>query len=102
MEITGKNNSVNLDAHIKNVKDQRKIDVSTKQASKDAFEGDKVVLSPKAREIQEAKKLLSSIPDIREEKVARIKKEIEDGTYRIDGKKLAAKMIRESLLKDQE
>ncbi|MBW1700768.1 MAG: flagellar biosynthesis anti-sigma factor FlgM [Deltaproteobacteria bacterium] len=102
MEITGKNNSVNLDTYVKNVKDKRKIDVSTKQASKDVFEEDKVVLSPKAREIREAKKVLSSVPDVREDEVARIKKEIEDGTYRIEGKKLATKMIRESLLKDQE
>jgi flagellar biosynthesis anti-sigma factor FlgM len=66
------------------------------------FEEDKVVLSPKAREVREAKKVLSMLPDIREEEVARIKKEIKEGTYKIEGKKLAAKMIRESLLKDQE
>ena len=101
MKITEKDNSVNLDAYIKNVKDKRKIDVS-KQTSKDVLEEDKVVLSPKAREVQEAKKVLSILPDIREEEVARIKKEIKEGTYKIEGKKLAAKMIRESLLKDQE
>jgi flagellar biosynthesis anti-sigma factor FlgM len=101
MKITEKNNSVNLDAYIKNVKDKRKIDIS-KQTSKDVFEEDKVVLSPKAREVREAKKVLSMLPDIREEEVARIKKEIKEGTYKIEGKKLAAKMIRESLLKDQE
>lgn len=101
MKITEKNNSVNLDAYIKNVKDKRKIGVS-EQASKNVFEEDKVVLSPKAREVQEAKKVLSTIPDIREDEVVRIKKEIEEGNYKIEGKKLAAKMIRESLLKDQE
>jgi flagellar biosynthesis anti-sigma factor FlgM len=102
MKITEKDNSVNLDAYIKNVvKDKRKIDIS-KQASKDVLVEDKVVLSPKAREVQEAKKVLSTLPDIREEEVARIKKEIKEGTYKIEGKKLAAKMIRESLLKDQE
>lgn len=101
MKITEKNNSVNLDAYIKNVKDKRKID-SPKQASKDVFEEDKVVLSPKAREVQEAKKVLKTLPDIREEEIVRIKNEIKEGTYKIEGKKLAAKMIKESLLKDQD
>ena len=101
MKITEKNNSVNLDAYIKNVKDKKKIDIS-KQPLKDVFEEDKVVLSPKAREVQEAKRVLDSLPDIREEDVARIKNEIKQGTYKIEGKKLAAKMIKEALLKDQE
>ena len=101
MKITEKDNSINLDAYIKNVKDKRKIDIS-KQPFKDVFEEDKVVLSPKAREVQEAKRVLDSLPDIREEDVARIKNEIKQGTYKIEGKKLAAKMIKEALLKDQE
>ena len=101
MKITEKNSSVNLDAYIKNVKDNRKID-SLKQAPKDVFEEDKVVLSPKAREVREAKKVLNTLPDIREELVARVKNEIKEGTYQIEGKRLAAKMIKESLLKDQE
>jgi negative regulator of flagellin synthesis FlgM len=101
MKITEKDNSINLDAYIKNIKDKKKID-SSKQASKNIFEEDNVVLSPKAREVQEAKKVLNTLPDIREELVARIKNEINEGTYKIEGKKLAAKMIKESLLKDQE
>jgi negative regulator of flagellin synthesis FlgM len=101
MKITEKNNSVNLDAYIKNVKDKKKIS-SSKQDSKDVFLEDKVVLSPKAREVQEAKKVLDTLPDIRKEEIARIKNEIREGTYKIEGKKLAAKMIKESLLKDQE
>ena len=101
MKITEKDNSINLDAYIKNVKDKRKIDIS-KQPFRDVFEEDKVVLSPKAREVQEAKRVLDSLPDIREEDVARIKNEIKQGTYKIEGEKLAAKMIKEALLKDQE
>jgi len=64
------------------------------------MEEDKVVLSQEAKKIQEAKKLLDSIPDIREEKVAKIKAQIENGTYQVEEKKLAAKMIKESLLNE--
>ena len=64
------------------------------------MEEDKVVLSQEAKKIQEAKKLMDSIPDIREEKVAKIKAQIENGTYQVEEKKLAAKMIKESLLNE--
>ncbi len=43
---------------------------------------------------------MDSIPDIREEKVAKIKAQIQNGTYQVEEKKLAAKMIKESLLNE--
>lgn len=98
MKITDKNPYVNLDAYTKNVKDKERIDNQGKQGPKQVMEEDKVVLSQEAKKIQEAKKLMDSIPDIREEKVAKIKAQIENGTYQVEEKKLAAKMIKESLL----
>jgi len=64
------------------------------------MEEGKVILSQEEKKIQEAKKLMDSIPDIREEKVAKIKAQIENGTYQVEEKKLAAKIIRESLLNE--
>ena len=83
MEITAKNSPIKLEAYIKNIRNKGKTGLSSKQASEEILSGDKVVLSPKAKEIQEAKKLLNSLPDIREEKVAHLKKQIENGTYQI-------------------
>lgn len=100
MKITGKNPYVNLNAYTKNVKDKEQIDAPIKKTPKEVSEEDKVVLSPEAKKIQEAKELMGSIPDIREEKVAQIKAQIENGTYRIKEKELATKMIRESLLNE--
>jgi len=57
-------------------------------------------MSPKARELQNAQKALKEIPDVREDKVARLKKEIENGTYEIDAEKTAENMIKESLTND--
>lgn len=100
MEITGKNSSISLEAYIKNVRDKKKIENPTKQASKanGLLKEDEVVLSEKAREIKEAKKLLDSVPEIREEKVAQLRKQIENGTYEVKGKEIAVKMVKESLL----
>ena len=98
-EITAKN-SINLETYIKSIKDKKQKDSSSKQVSEEILREDKVVLSPKAREIQEAKKLLNSLPDTREEKVAHLKKQVENGTYQIKGEKIAVKMLKESLLND--
>ena len=57
-------------------------------------------LSRKDQEFQNARKALEDIPDVREDKVARIKKQIENGTYEIDAEKTAEKMIKESLTND--
>ena len=100
MKITDNNPYVNLDAYTKNVKDKERIDNQDTQAPKQVMEEDKVVLSQEAKKIQEAKKLMDSIPDIREEKIAKIKAQIEDGTYQVEEKKLAAKIVKESLLNE--
>jgi len=103
MEIAGKTPFINGENYIKNINDQREIETSSKKASRAAgseYQEDKVVLSSKIREIQEAKKLLSLVPDIREEKIDKIKKQIENGTYQIEGEKIAGKMISESLLNE--
>lgn len=100
MKITGKNPYVNLDAYAKNVKDKERIDNQGKNAANQVVKEDKVVLSQEAKRVQEAKKLMESIPDIREEKIAKVRAQIESGTYQVEEKKLAAKMIKESLLNE--
>ena len=100
MEIlTGNKPFVGLNAYVKNIgKGKNGIHGSPKEAPKGGLSGDKVALSPEAKQLQEAKKSLDSLPDVREDKVAEIKEQIEAGTYTIDGEKIAFKMIRESIL----
>ena len=100
MEITGKGSSVNMRAYMSNLKDKQKMEPVSEKPVFPKTEGDKVVLSPRAKEIVEAKKIIDSMPDIREEKVAAIKKEIENGTYKVDGDKVAINIIKESILNE--
>ena len=102
MEITGSNPFARLDAYVKNIgKEKNRVQGSPKEASRGGgLSEDKIALSPEAKQIQEAKKLLDSLPDIREDKVAEIKEQIEAGTYNIDSEKIAYRMIRESLLNE--
>ena len=98
MEIMRKDSNINLETYTKNIRKKGKTDSLSEQVSEGIFNNDKVVLSPKAREIQEAKKILDSLPDIREDKVVHLKKQIENGTYQIEGEEIAVKMLKESLV----
>ena len=98
MEITVKNSPINLEEYVKNIKENKKNISASRESPADVFQEDKVVLSPRAKEITEAKKLLTSANDIRKEKVALIKEKLENGTYQINGEKIAVRMIKESLL----
>ena len=68
------------------------------KASDSAWRNDKVVLSPKAREISDAKHKLVNMPDIRQEKVGDIRHRIKSGTYVVKGDKVALHMLKESVL----
>ncbi|MBL7202868.1 MAG: flagellar biosynthesis anti-sigma factor FlgM [Desulfobacteraceae bacterium] len=101
MEITGNHPFARLDAYVKNIgKEKNRVHGSPREAPKGGLSEDKVALSPEAKQIQEAKRLLDSLPDIREDKVAEIKEQIESGAYNIDGEKIAFKMIKESILNE--
>lgn len=60
-----------------------------------------VNLSPAAREkakaFQKALEIARNTPDIREDRVAEIKKKIQDGTYQVDSGKIADGMLMEAI-----
>jgi negative regulator of flagellin synthesis FlgM len=100
MKITGENSFLKLESYVKNVKDTGKSDASHADKSGAPLGEDSVDLSPKAREVKEAERILASIPDIRESEVAEIKRQIEEGTYEIDADETARSMVKESLLNE--
>ena len=53
---------------------------------------DEVEISEKARDYQFAMGKLKEVPDIRYEKVDKIKREIQSGTYNVSGKEIVDKM----------
>jgi flagellar biosynthesis anti-sigma factor FlgM len=55
--------------------------------------GEKVVISPQAREIQNLKTILDSIPDVREKKVEEIRRMIDEGSYQVDLGKLSDRIL---------
>ena len=97
MEITPKD-SVNIEAYVNQVQDKDKVEATPEKAEKQQAKTDTVVLSDAAQRIQEARKQLDALPDVREDKVAQLKQQIENGTYEIDAEKIADKMLKDSLL----
>ncbi|MGD8989909.1 MAG: flagellar biosynthesis anti-sigma factor FlgM [Desulfobacterales bacterium] len=99
MEITPKD-SVNIEAYVNQVQDKDKIDAAAEQKEQQQAKADTVALSNAAKNIQQAQKELEALPDVREDKVAELKEQIENGTYEIDAEKIADKMLKDSLLND--
>ena len=64
-----------------------------KVKDKNTNDKDQVKLSEQAVEFQYALKKVKEVEEIRTEKVENIKKQIQTGTYKIDGKKIAEKII---------
>ncbi len=57
----------------------------------------KVDVSPRAQEAKLIKELAMAAPDVDAAKVARFQKAIDEGTYKIDAKAVASKMVDEHL-----
>ena len=98
MEINGKIPVIKIDAYVNNIKEKNKAGAPEKNQSKPVPNEDKVHLSRNARDVKEAREKLDAVPDVDEAKVAEIKDHVEKGTYKVDGKKIAFNMIRDSLI----
>lgn len=59
--------------------------------------GDKVALSPEARNLATAMGVASSSPDTRADKVRELKEQVQAGTYKPDIRKAATNLIRDEV-----
>ena len=99
MEITPKD-AVNIEAYVNQVQEKDEVDAASEKPEQQQTKADTVELSNAAKDIQQAQNQLEAIPDVREDKVAELKDQIENGTYEIDEQKIADKMLTDSLLND--
>lgn len=66
-----------------------------KDLEKTGSEKDKISLSGKAKEISELKAEIGQLPDVRMDKVDAVKHAVDTGTYNIDARKIAQKILEE-------
>ena len=97
MKITGDKPYL-IQPYVKKTAEEERVEQGEK-SKKPSSKIDRVEISKDAREkkFREIKGLLEKVPDVREEKVAALRTAIEDGTYRVKGKEIAKKMIKESI-----
>ena len=96
MEIE-KSQGIQIDAYVKQVHDNNKAGPAAEQQDKSAPKTDTVVISDAAKRVQEARAQLDDIPDVREDKVAELRNQIQNGTYQVDAEKTADKLLKEHL-----
>lgn len=70
--------------------------VSKSKETEKAGKSDQLNISNTAREFQFAMEEVKKQPDVRTEKVKQLKQEIEAGTYKVDAKKIADKMMQDA------
>lgn len=68
------------------------LDAKADEMSK-LVDGSKVELSPRAQEAKRIKEIAMSAPDVDEAKVAKFRKLIDEGKYKVDAKDIADKMV---------
>jgi negative regulator of flagellin synthesis FlgM len=95
MEIPSK------DLRVKGKTIQDRIKVGNKTATTKSPSGtsstggtEQIAISSKAKDIQKATEVINAAPDIRIEKVARIKEKIANGSYSVSSKEIAEKILK--------
>ncbi|HTP66847.1 MAG TPA: flagellar biosynthesis anti-sigma factor FlgM [Geobacteraceae bacterium] len=72
---------------------ESKDDPSRGKAKAAAQGGDRVDLSINSGDIEQLKQTMQGMSDVRSERVAALKQSIANGTYSVDGKQVAEKML---------
>jgi negative regulator of flagellin synthesis FlgM len=98
MKVNDQSAFINFDAHTQRPHDASSNPAAASNTASERASTDKVVLSPKARELQDARAQLDNLASIDGQRVAHIQLQIEKGTYKIDGGKIAERMLGEMRL----
>lgn len=97
MKVNGDQTAIQLDAYLKNIQ-AKKAQASNKQNQAPVQNSvDQVNLSGKARAMQQAAHELSNAEGRIAGRVQQVKMEIDKGTYKVDGAKVANDMLKESI-----
>jgi negative regulator of flagellin synthesis FlgM len=101
MKIEGSQNAIQLDAYVRQARQQQSGANSQESAKTTAISADKVELSSQAREIQMASGQIKEVPEVRDDMVQNVKMEIENGTYNVPSGKVATDMLKETFENNQ-
>ena len=98
MKISANQSPSGLLAGLGPLGENRRVEVIETLPAPQEPNGDQVVLSPAAREVQEALRQIRSLPDGHSEAVAVLKEQVQRNTYPFDFLFIARKMMTEQLV----
>jgi negative regulator of flagellin synthesis FlgM len=69
--------------------------VAKREVAKDKASGpvDKVIVSDQAREVRKVKEAVAKLPEVRQERVEELKKQVAEGTYKPKAEDIAEKLL---------
>lgn len=72
---------------------EKKESAGKKAGASSAAGMDRVVLSVRKEEIEQLKLVMKDVSDVRLDKIARLRQEIAEGSYKVEGAEVAEKML---------
>ena len=102
MKVDASTTNVQLNTYLKQVRNQQQASQTQNQQdpTRPAAGGDKVELSDRAKEVQQAAQMLQEMPDTRTDMVAKTKLDVTQGNYKVNSTKVATGMLKESFEND--
>jgi negative regulator of flagellin synthesis FlgM len=100
MKISNQNPIIQHDIHTQRIQKNEEVKAQQSQTSSPdkVYNGERVELSQRAKDIQKIKKIVEETPEIREDKVTDLKQKIEQGIYNVKGEKVAQKLLEDLIL----
>ena len=97
MKVSQNNSPIQMDAYIKQIQQNRmrQQEIESADAAQRGV-GDKVQLSSRAKEMQQAVNGLARTEEMRDEKVRQVKMDIDRGTYKVNAGQVATDMLEEA------
>jgi len=93
MKILNENQNINITSYGNKIGKKPGTEKKAENKGVTTLNEEKVALSNQAKEFHEVSTAIKLVPDVREEKIALIQDQIARGTYEIDNKKIAEKII---------
>jgi len=97
MKITELNQGSNTIQYVNQANSPEKQAVSQEVQNKESLV-DKVELSAESKELKKINDVLEMTPDVRAERVAELKKLVDEGRYQVDSEGVAEKMLNQSII----
>jgi negative regulator of flagellin synthesis FlgM len=98
MEMKVLNPLIGSNTNVQRLESPQQSERTQKSDGGQNLDSDRLELSVQSREISHFDELVRSTPDVRENKIEQVRRDIEAGTYNVKAEKIAEKILGGSLL----